>query len=213
MSFQVELAKTLQIQNLDSFGPLPNDKQPWPQVGILGKSNVGKSTLINAILNQKIARHGKTPGLTSFIQVFKVFSNQKLQGAKGNIFLLDFPGYGYAQGPKSREQKLRKLIESFFSLHSGLLSAVLFLLDIRRVLDEKNVLSGQDDFWLEQILDCKIPTLIVLTKTDKVSQSKIEQAKQKMANHLSVDIEDIFAVSGSKKTGTKDLRDFLFDFL
>lgn len=134
----------------------------FPEVAVAGKSNVGKSSLINALLNRKnLAKTSSSPGRTQTINFFRV--NEK-------ISFVDLPGYGYAKVPLSIRETWKPMVESYLQTRREIRLVVL-ILDARRGV-------APDDLALLDWLDYHgIPCTIVLTKADKLSQ--IERARQK----------------------------------
>lgn len=135
-----------------------------PEVAIAGKSNVGKSSLINTLVNRKnLAKTSSQPGRTQTINFFRV--NEK-------ISFVDLPGYGYAKAPLEVRKAWKPMVESYLQTRQEI-CLVILILDARRG-------ASPDDLTLLDWLDYhQIPSLIVLTKADKLSQ--IERARQKKA--------------------------------
>jgi GTP-binding protein len=130
-----------------------------PEVAIVGRSNVGKSSLINALVGQDgLARTSRTPGRTRLINFFEVDSKPKFH-------LVDLPGYGYAEVHQAMRESWRPLIESYLDKRSTLVGVVL-LIDIRRGVGDEEL-----DFvpWL---LEHERPVIAVLTKSDKLPKNK-----------------------------------------
>jgi GTP-binding protein len=136
----------------------------FPEVAFAGKSNVGKSSLINALVNRKnLAKTSSSPGRTQIINFFLV---------NGKISLVDLPGYGYSKVSLQVRKNWKPMVESYLQTRKEIRLVVL-ILDARRGV-------SPDDLALLDWLDYhKIPSLIVLTKVDKLSQ--IERARQKRA--------------------------------
>jgi GTP-binding protein len=133
-----------------------------PEVAFSGKSNVGKSSLINALVNRKaLAKISSSPGRTQVINFFRV---------NGRLSLVDLPGYGYAKVPQEIRKNWKPMVESYLQTRT-VLRLVVLILDARRGV-------SPDDLALLDWLDYhRIPSSIVLTKADKLSQ--IERARQK----------------------------------
>lgn len=141
----------------------PKDYPPpdLPEVAFVGRSNVGKSSLINVLANRKaLVRTSSTPGRTQLINFFDI----------NNILtLVDLPGYGYAKAPPDVRKQWGSMIETYLSKRENL-KAVVLILDIRRTP------SNGDLDMLRLLGACGIPQIIVLTKCDKLSRN--ERAKQ-----------------------------------
>lgn len=150
-----------------------------PEIAFLGRSNVGKSSLINSLVNRKgLARTSKTPGRTRAIHWYR------LVGDGAECYFVDLPGYGFANVPrKVREGEWARLIETYLHSERPLVLAIQ-LLDIRRdgptELDEKMI------DWLRYR---GIPTAYVLTKADKLSRSRRAQAVRVFARNLQLPAE------------------------
>ena len=141
----------------------PKDYPPpeLPEVAFVGRSNVGKSSLINVIANRKaLVRTSSTPGRTQLINFFDI---------NGILTLVDLPGYGYAKAPPELRKQWGPMIETYLAKRDSL-RAVVLILDIRRIP------SDGDHQMLGWLTNYGIPPIIVLTKCDKLS--KTERAKQ-----------------------------------
>ncbi len=174
----------------------PSDK---PEIVLSGKSNVGKSSLINALSdNKKLARVSQTPGKTRSVVYFEV--DKKL-------YIADLPGYGYAKVSKELRDTFSKIADDYFA--SGRpFSLVLHLIDIRHSP------SKEDVAMLGYLNATNIPYFVVFTKCDKFSKQEL-QKRLKDLNFEYGFQEDaiIYAISSSKKVGIEDLRAGIEDFL
>lgn len=133
----------------------------FPEFAFLGRSNVGKSSLINSLLNRKkLVRTSKTPGKTQMINFFKI---------NDALVFADLPGYGYAKVPLAVKKSWKNMIESYI-LNRKTLTAVIFIVDIRREPMELDLVLKD---WLEAN---EIEYILAATKADKISQS--EQSRQ-----------------------------------
>ena len=137
------------------------------EIAFVGASNAGKSSAINAISNQKkLAKTSKKPGKTKLFNFFRARSG----------YIVDFPGYGYSKVSKSQKKDWAKELPQYFSLRENLIGAILFT-DIRNPMRELDITM------YEMLLSYNLPTLIVLTKKDKVSLEEVKTA-EKDINHV-----------------------------
>jgi len=166
-----------------------------PQFAFAGRSNCGKSTLINALLGRKkLAKVSSKPGYTrsvNFILVNKSF------------YIVDLPGYGYAKISKKMKSMWEKLLGDYFN-YSKNLKVVLHLMDIRRLITEK------DKELIEFLNFYNIPSIIVLTKIDKLSKNQINKNVSQLRKQ---GFENIVLTSGLKKTGIDELWERIFHIL
>jgi len=169
-------------------GPAP---QGLPEVAFSGRSNVGKSSLINQLLRRTrtpIARVSNTPGKTREINFFEVDALPERGGEPLNFFLVDLPGYGYARVPVALRAQWKPLIETYLG-QSSELRGVLQLLDIRH--DP----TAEDLQMLRFLAELGTPTLVVLTKVDKLKRSQRDRKIREMAERLEMDMEQILPFS------------------
>ncbi|MBV6520613.1 MAG: putative GTP-binding protein EngB [Gemmatimonadaceae bacterium] len=169
-----------------------------PEIAFAGRSNVGKSSLLNLLLNRrKFARVSNTPGRTREINFFEV---------NGQFILVDLPGYGYARISKERRSEWKPLIEGYLR-HATLLRGVVLLLDVRR--DP----SPEDMMMIEFLADTGIPTLIAVTKTDKLSAQAGTVRIADLAGELDLDPEQVIPVSAHTGAGRTELAQAMLDLI
>lgn len=166
-----------------------------PEIAFAGKSNVGKSSLINALMNRKsYARISATPGKTQTINFYNI--NEEL-------YLVDLPGYGYAKVSEKEKERWGKMIERY--LHqSKQLKAVFLLIDIRH--DP----SGNDKMMYQWIVDQGYQPIIIATKLDKIKRSQIQ--KQLKAIRIGLNVLPgtvMIPFSSETKQGRDDLWDYV----
>ncbi|HWS29615.1 MAG TPA: ribosome biogenesis GTP-binding protein YihA/YsxC [Clostridia bacterium] len=138
------------------------------EIAIVGKSNVGKSSLINSLSNNfKLARISSSPGKTRLINFFRL---------NGAFYLVDLPGYGFAKAPKTEKEKWGRLMEDYLS--AGRLTHIFMLLDIRHAP------TNDDKQMFQWILYYGVPFTLVATKSDKLAKSKRAQAANAAAKLL-----------------------------
>jgi len=140
-------------------------KLPHPEVAFAGRSNVGKSSLINRLLNRKIARTSTTPGRTQQLNFFVI---------NHNLTFVDLPGYGYAQVSKHDRAQWQHLIEDYL-VNAQHLRGVVSIVDIRRGPE-----AEEEALW-EFLTYHHRPVLVVATKCDKLKRSELEQQRRLLA--------------------------------
>jgi GTP-binding protein len=180
----------LPVEFIGSFpDPLHPLDPPLPEVAFLGRSNVGKSSLLNALTGRPgLARVSRTPGRTTTMNVFRF----------PTFYLVDLPGYGYARASHAARAGFSELLETYLAQRKTL-SAVVWLLDIRRLP------SAEDQAHRETLAGREVPTLVVLTKADKLTRR--DQQKQSRAIAVALDLpDDQFHLTSSQAgTGIADL--------
>lgn len=172
-------------------------------LSFIGRSNVGKSSLINALFWKKIAKTSKTPGRTQQIIIFEVTLNDGT-----NFFIYDLPGYGYAKVSKDQKKQWDWLMKSFFSL----ISDEVLLLCLQ---DARHPFQNTDLGFLGFIEEYDLNAIFLFNKIDKLKTQKerSQLIKIKKQRFLGSDKELIFDVSAEKKTGLKELEHFLINFV
>lgn len=166
-------------------------KNVWPEVAFAGKSNVGKSSLINGLMNRKsLARTSAQPGKTQTINFYNV---------NGNMYLVDLPGYGYAKVAQSEKEKWGKLIERYLN-GSKQLKAVFLLIDIRH--DP----GANDKMMYEWICHNGYDPIIIATKLDKIKRSQIQKQVKLIKEGLKVKPgTQIIPFSAETKQGREEI--------
>lgn len=155
-----------------------------PEIAFSGRSNVGKSSLINKVFNRKnLARVSATPGKTATINFFEL----------ENIYIVDLPGYGYAKVSKSEKQSWNKLIGGYLSSDREL-SLVFQLIDFRHPP------TADDVSMVNYLIDGGFPFAVVLTKADKLSKKQREERRRALVAELPC-AEDITTIEFSAETG------------
>ena len=162
----------------------------FPEIAFSGRSNVGKSSLINTLLNRKrLVKTSSTPGRTQLINFFLINSA---------FCFVDLPGYGYARVPASVQKKWGPMIETYF-LTRNTLKGVVLIIDIRRTpgMEELEFIAWFSRFEIQPIL--------VLTKTDKLSKTKQIKRQLAIAEKLEVDKDNLILFSARTGRGKKDV--------
>lgn len=175
-----------------------------PEVAFFGRSNVGKSTLLNAIAGRKgLARTSNTPGRTQMANFFSV----KFPGGK-SLTMVDLPGYGFAQAGANTRKKWESLVGAY--LERTNVKLYIMLLDSRRALDD----DGMDpvDGSLVSDLARRGTVLLALTKTDKLSQRDAQAAlKNTTAAVKGLPTVEVMLVSAEKMRGVEEIRNLLLE--
>ncbi|MCG8608780.1 ribosome biogenesis GTP-binding protein YihA/YsxC [bacterium] len=177
------------VKSVADARDIPRDN--LSQIAFAGRSNVGKSSLINCLLNRKrVAKTSSTPGKTRLLNFFKI---------NGNLYFVDLPGYGYAKAPKHEISEWQKLIESFF-LRSQKLVKVVSLIDSRIGPTD---LDRQLFDWVKSQ---RIPMIVVATKADKQSNSVLQNKLRQFSRQISPDLgQKIIPFSVRTGTGKQQL--------
>lgn len=167
-----------------------------PQIAVAGKSNVGKSSFINFLVNDsKLARTSKLPGRTRLINFFLLNQNSEEE-----FLLADLPGYGFAKVSDAEKLKWATLLENYLAKEK-MLKHVFFLVDIRHD-------PSKDDVTMYNYLfKNNVPYTIVATKADKISKSQVKNRCRAIANFLKVGEGNVVAVSSTDKTGKDPILD------
>ena len=160
-----------------------------PQIAVAGKSNVGKSSFINYLVNDgKLARTSKLPGRTRLINYFLINEGQ------GEFLLADLPGYGFAKVSDAEKLKWADLLEKYLANEQSL-AHVLFLVDIRHEP------TRDDATMYNYMFKNNVPFTIVATKADKVSKSQVKNRCRAIAGFFKVGADNVLPVSSTDKTG------------
>ena len=155
-----------------------------PQIVLVGKSNVGKSSFINTMLNRKkLARTSSEPGKTRQINFYNI---------DDNFYFVDLPGYGYSKMSKQEQVKVGNFIEEYLS-NSSNISLVLFLIDIRHKPTENDVIM------YNYIINSNLPCLIITNKADKIAITKVDTAVKDLQESLNPLKDLTFLPSSSER--------------
>ncbi len=173
----------------------PKDNKP--EYAFIGRSNVGKSSLINMLTNRKgLAKTSATPGKTLLINHFII---------NDEWYLVDLPGYGFAKRSKKEVQKLEQMISGYILQREQLVN-VFLLVDVR--LEAQKI----DLEFIQWLGDSSVPFAIVFTKADKLSATKVNQnveAYKKVLSETWEELPPIFITSSDKKQGRDEVLDYI----
>lgn len=170
-------------------------KNDLPEVAFAGKSNVGKSSLINAVMNRKaLARVSSQPGKTQTINFYNV---------NDEIYVVDLPGYGFAKATEKERERWGKMIETYLNT-SDQIRAVFLLVDIRH---EPGANDKQMFEWMDYV---GYDPIVIATKADKIKRSQLDKHVKMIREGLGADKETIIVpFSAETKQGLDTIQDFL----
>lgn len=178
-----------------SFLISASGKDSWPEsdlpeVVVVGRSNVGKSSFINALTNRKnLAYVGSTPGKTQLLNFFDI---------DGKWVLVDVPGYGYARLSKSQLQKLGKMMDEYFGERENIACVV-------SLVDARHAPSEDDLDMIDYFKQTGRRVLVGATKIDKVPKTKRLAALKTISKDLQIPLKNIYPVSSTEKTGFDEI--------
>jgi GTP-binding protein len=184
------------VKGVAQWEQLPADGRP--EVAVLGRSNVGKSSLLNALLQRKnLAYTSKSPGKTQQFNYFRV---------DDRFYLVDLPGHGYAKAPKSARKEWAQLQERYLDERPPLRGVV-------QLIDGRHPPMDSDIDLIERLRDVGVPHLIALTKADKLSGNGRAQAERRMEECLAgLDIErPVLLTSAKTNRGVGALRHWIVE--
>lgn len=168
------------------------------QIAIVGRSNVGKSSLINLLTNNsKMAKTSSTPGRTRLVNYFNI--NNK-------FYLVDLPGYGYHKASKSIANEWDSVMNDYFSDNEAL--KLVFVL-----LDSRVGVTDLDKQMLDYLAEHEIPAIIIITKADKISRSEMGINMSKISKEIRFNKDLIVATSALKKQGVERIENLIDEYL
>ncbi len=168
-------------------------KDGLPQIVLVGKSNVGKSSFINTLINRKnLARTSSAPGKTRLINFYKIYGatelNKKSEDVEvenstnnlqdTNFYFVDLPGYGYSKMSQKEQIEVGRFIEDYFKKKNKEITLVIFLVDIRHNPTE------DDKLMYDYIIKQNIPCIVIANKADKIAKTKVDDEVQKIQQYL-----------------------------
>jgi GTP-binding protein len=170
-----------------------------PEIAFVGRSNVGKSSIINALTNRRgLAKVSGTPGKTRLVNFFLI---------NNSFYLVDLPGYGYAKVSKSEKESWGKTIETYLTAREQLKKIIL-------LVDCRHKPTGDDVLMFNWIKHFGYRTTIVATKSDKLTKNELRKSEIVIRQTLQLTSEEkLLFFSSLKKVGVEQLRDELFDDL
>jgi len=183
------IKKSKFVTSMAEFKTFPG--QGLPEIALAGKSNVGKSSLINSLTNNsKLARTSSAPGKTRLVNFYQINDE--------DMFLVDLPGYGFAKAPRQEKEKWAAMIEGYLE-KSRNLRHVLQLVDIRHTPTQ------EDQMMINYLRHYDIPFIVVATKADKVSGAKRAPALMNICRALQVQPWQVYPFSSENSFGMDKL--------
>ncbi|WP_349402071.1 GTP-binding protein EngB [Candidatus Phytoplasma solani] len=189
------IKKATFIRSITDIQDCPLEK--YPEIILMGRSNVGKSTFINALTQRKkLAKTSKIPGKTITLNYYNI---------NNEFYLIDTPGYGYAKRSKIIQKQLLPMIISFLE-KSNQLKAICHLIDF------KVGPTKEDDRIHQALLKAKFELILILVKKDQVKKTFQSNQLKKLMHHFSC-IKHFFLVSSTKQEGLESLKEFLVSLI
>lgn len=180
------------------FEPGDYPRHQFPEIAFSGRSNVGKSTLINSVLGRKkVARTSSTPGRTRSINFFNI---------DDRYCLVDLPGYGYAKVPKQVKSNWNELIDHYLNYRSNLKAVV-------QIIDARHDPSKEDMMMINWLKASEVAYIIAATKTDKLKRKDLEAQKKSLPNLLEVSQDKLIFTSIKDKKGKNIIKNFIEDVI
>lgn len=197
----------MRIKSAEFSGAIatPDGRPPGdlPQVAFSGRSNVGKSSLINRLLGRtrtQMARVSASPGKTQEINFFRVRAETR-EGER-EFFLVDLPGYGFARVPKEVRERWGPLIEGYLARAETLRGVV-------QLLDARHPPTKEDRSMVRYLAGLRVPTLFVPTKMDKLGRQERARSLERIQNELSLDTDQVLPFSSVTGEGREQLLESL----
>jgi GTP-binding protein len=186
---------------ITAVSPDQYPKQEHPELAFVGRSNVGKSSMINTLAQRKkLVRVSNTPGRTKTLNFFDIDLEQ--DGKKRTVRLTDLPGYGFAKAAKSERASWKKMIDSYLEKREGLSAVV-------SIIDGEVGPTEEDHQMIEYLTEQEPKILVVATKIDRLVKSKRKPRLDALAEELGIPREVIFPFSATEKLGVDEVWDAL----
>ena len=183
---------------VSAVGPKQYPKGSLPEIVLVGKSNVGKSSFINTMLNRKnLARTSNTPGKTRQINFYNI---------DDNFYFVDLPGYGYSKMSKEEKVISGKYIEEYLEKRDNIHLIIL-------VLDIRHKPTADDIFMYKYILKTNLPYIVVTNKADKIAVTKVDTAVEEIKKYLGLSYTTILPFSAERKIYTDRVWEELEKYL
>jgi len=173
-------------------------KNDLPQIVLVGKSNVGKSSFINTMVNRKsLARTSSEPGKTRQLNFYNI---------DNAFYFVDLPGYGYSKMSKAEQVKVNEAIEEYL-FNGKNISLIVFLIDIRHKP------GTNDRVMFDYILNTNTPFLVVANKADKIAVTKVNSYIEDIKKELNISSDIVIPFSSQRKVYTENVWDFIYSIM
>lgn len=183
---------------VSAVSPNQYPKNDLPQIVLVGKSNVGKSSFINTLVNRKaLARTSNTPGKTRQINFYNI---------DNNFYFVDLPGYGYSKLSKQEQVNMGKFIEDYLQKSKNI-SLIVFLLDIRHNPTNDDVLM------LDYIKKTNLPYILICNKADKIAPTKVDTEVSRIKEYLNLSFSTVIPFSAERRIYTDEAWKKIDEFL
>ena len=196
----MKITKATYLISSPSFDLCP--KLHAPEYAFIGRSNVGKSSIINAIVQQKnLAKTSGTPGKTQLINHFEVISNSGVKGPSDKWYIVDLPGYGFAKVSQSSRRRWEQMIENYLRKRPNLCRVFV-------LIDSRHAPQKIDLEFIEQMVKWEIPYTLIFTKSDKEKPGAVARNVQSMFDILRERLPFLpqgFVTSAEKKLGVEEV--------
>ena len=201
---EIAIVKSEYVTSAVSRATCPEER--FPEIVFVGRSNVGKSSLINSLTRRKSLAHTSgTPGKTQTINFFRV-ELKTPDDARHEFYLVDLPGYGYAKTSKTNRKLWAKFIDEYLS-SSRDIKFVCQLVDMRHEPQESDLNS------FASLVEKKLPVLIVATKSDKLGKTTRQRHLDEIQKAFGVSAESVLPYSSAKNEGRSELLDVILNSL
>lgn len=196
----MKITKATYLISSPSFDLCP--KLNAPEYAFIGRSNVGKSSIINAIVQQKnLAKTSGTPGKTQLINHFEVISNSGVKGPSDKWYIVDLPGYGFAKVSQSSRRRWEQMIENYLRKRPNLCRVFV-------LIDSRHAPQKIDLEFIEQMYQWEIPITLIFTKSDKEKPGVVARNVKAMMDTLKEHfpfLPEAFVTSAVKKEGVEEV--------
>ena len=183
---------------VSAVSPNQYPKNDLPQIVLVGKSNVGKSSFINTLVNRKtLARTSNTPGKTRQIKFYNI---------DNSFYFVDLPGYGYSKLSKQEQVNMGKFIEDYLQKSKNI-SLIVFLLDIRHNPTNDDVLM------LDYIKKTNLPYILICNKADKIAPTKVDTEVSRIKEYLNLSFSTVIPFSAERRIYTDEAWKKIDEFL